>query len=98
MEEKKLYDFAQLQKGKNIELSPWEKLGNAVVIQAARDYELLNAKENKNEIEKKEIRLLIKFFNSGQINRFTKADGKMILQKLNKKIGVKKWKIKDWLL
>lgn len=90
MEDKKLCDFAQLQERKNIELSPWEKLGNAVVIQAARDYELLNAKVNKNEIEKKEIRLLIKFFNSGQINRFTKADGKMILQKLNEKIGVKK--------
>lgn len=90
MEDKKLYDFAQLQKGKNIELSVWEKLGNAVVIQAARDYELLNAKVNKNEIDKKEIRLLEKFFNSGQINRFTKADGKMILQKLNEKISVKK--------
>lgn len=68
---------------------PYETLGNAVVIQAVRDYreavvKLSHGKENhmaeatKNECER--------FFQSGYFNVFTELDGIALLSQLEKEV------------
>ena len=68
-------------------MDPYEELGNAVVLQAVKDYreavkKLSLGKKNtvaeqmKNECER--------FFKSGHFNIFTELDGKALLSQLEK--------------
>lgn len=71
-------------------MSPYEALGNAVVLQAVKDYRdavktLSHGKKNtvaestKNECER--------FFKSPYFNVFTELDGKALLSQLEKEVA-----------
>lgn len=71
-------------------ISPYEALGNAVVIQAVKDYrdavkklsrgkKMAIAESTKNECER--------FFRSPYFNIFTKVDGKVLLSQLEKEVS-----------
>lgn len=70
-------------------LSPYQMLGNAVVIQATRDYrdavkKLSRGKRNTAAaITKEECE---RFFKSPYFNVFTQLDGKVLLAKLEKEV------------
>lgn len=70
-------------------MSPYEALGNAVVLQAVKDYrdavgKLSRGKKNstaesvKNECER--------FFKSAHFNIFTELDGETLLSQLERKV------------
>lgn len=70
-------------------INPYEALGNAVVIQAAKDYREACAKLKKNpenvsaKAMKEETE---KFFESQRFNMFTELDGKALLEALRKEV------------
>lgn len=71
-------------------LSPYEALGNAVVLQAVKDYreavhKLSRGKKNTNaESTKQECE---RFFQSPYFNVFTQLDGKALLSQLEKEVA-----------
>ena len=71
-------------------LSPYEALGNAVVLQAVKDYreavhKLSRGKKNTNaESTKQECE---RFFQSLYFNVFTQLDGKALLSQLEKEVS-----------
>ena len=71
-------------------LSPYEALGNAVVLQAVKDYreavhKLSRGKKNTNaESTKQECE---RFFQSPYFNLFTQLDGKALLSQLEKEVS-----------
>lgn len=71
----------------SIELEPYEALGNAVVVQATKDYrdavkKLSRGKKNTMaESTKAECE---RFFKSGYFNIFTSLDGNVLLSQLEK--------------
>lgn len=71
-------------------LSPYEALGNAVVLQAVKDYreavhKLTRGKKNTNaESTKQECE---RFFQSPYFNVFTQLDGKALLSQLEKEVA-----------
>lgn len=71
-------------------LSPYEALGNAVVLQAVKDYrdavhKLSRGKKNTNaESTKQECE---RFFQSPYFNVFTQLDGKVLLSQLEKEVS-----------
>lgn len=71
-------------------LSPYEALGNAVVLQAVKDYreavhKLSRGKKNMNaEFTKQECE---RFFQSPYFNVFTQLDGKALLSQLEKEVS-----------
>lgn len=71
-------------------MEPYEKLGNAVVLQAVRDYrdavkKLSHGKKNVTaESMKYECE---RFFQSPHFNMFTSLDGKALLAKLEKEVA-----------
>lgn len=72
-------------------LSPYETLGNAVVIQAVKDYrdavhKLSRGK--KNTIAESTKQECERFFQSPYFNVFTQLDGKALLSQLEKEVAV----------
>ena len=71
-------------------LGPYEALGNAVVLQAVKDYreavhKLSRGKKNTNaESTKQECE---RFFQSPYFNVFTQIDGKALLSQLEKEVS-----------
>lgn len=71
-------------------LGPYEALGNAVVLQAVKDYreavhKLSRGKKNTNaESTKQECE---RFFQSPYFNVFTQLDGKALLSQLEKEVA-----------
>lgn len=71
-------------------LGPYEALGNAVVLQAVKDYreavhKLARGKKNTNaESTKQECE---RFFQSPYFNVFTQLDGKALLSQLEKGVS-----------
>lgn len=71
-------------------LGPYEALGNAVVLQAVKDYreavhKLSRGKKNKiAESTKQECE---RFFQSPYFNVFTQLDGKALLSQLEKEVS-----------
>ena len=70
-------------------ISPYEVLGNAVVVQAVKDYrdavskisrgkKNTSAEQMKNECER--------FFKSSYFNLFTELDGKVLLSQLEREV------------
>lgn len=71
-------------------LSPYETLGNAVVIQAVKDYrdavhKLSRGK--KNTIAESTKQECERFFQSPYFNVFTQLDGKALLSQLEKEVA-----------
>lgn len=71
-------------------LSPYEALGNAVVIQAVKDYrdavhKLSRGK--KNTIAESMKQECERFFQSPYFNVFTQLDGKALLSQLEKEVA-----------
>lgn len=71
-------------------LSPYEALGNAVVIQAVKDYrdavhKLSRGK--KNTIAESTKQECERFFQSPYFNVFTQLDGKALLSQLEKEVA-----------
>ena len=71
-------------------LSPYEALGNAVVLQAVKDYrdavhKLSRGK--KNTIAESTKQECERFFKSPYFNVFTQLDGKSLLSQLEKEVS-----------
>lgn len=71
-------------------MEPYEKLGNAVVLQAVRDYR--NAVKTlshgrKNVMAESRKYECERFFRSPHFNTFTSLDGKALLAQLEKEIA-----------
>ena len=66
-------------------ISPWEALGNAVVLQAVKDYRAAR-KKTKYHPKNKEAKLMIQdcesFFRSDWFSALTSIDGQTLLEKL----------------
>lgn len=71
-------------------LNPYQALGNAVVVQAVKDYrdavhKLSRGKKNMAaEATKKECE---RFFQSAHFNIFTQLDGKVLLSQLEREVS-----------
>lgn len=71
-------------------LSPYEALGNAVVIQAVKDYrEAVHklSRGKKNTIAESMKQECERFFQSPYFNVFTQLDGKALLAQLEKEVS-----------
>ena len=70
-------------------LSPYEALGNAVVLQAVKDYrEAVHklSRGKKNTIAESTKQECERFFKSPYFNVFTQLDGKALLSQLEKEV------------
>lgn len=79
----------------NSDYNPYEELGNAIVIQAANDYErelarFIRARRRGNrkmeEDAKTEIKFLEKFFRSDWYKMLTEVDSEYMIRNLRKKV------------
>ena len=71
-------------------LGPYEALGNAVVIQAVKDYreaEHKLSRGKKNTIAESTKQECERFFQSPYFNVFTQLDGKALLSQLEKEVA-----------
>lgn len=71
-------------------LSPYEALGNAVVLQAVKDYrEAVHklSRGKKNTIAESTKQECARFFQSPYFNVFTQLDGKALLSQLEKEVS-----------
>lgn len=71
-------------------LSPYETLGNAVVLQAVKDYrEAVHklSRGKKNTIAESTKQECERFFQSPYFNVFTQLDGKALLSQLEKEVS-----------
>lgn len=71
-------------------LSPYEALGNAVVLQAVKDYrEAVHklSRGKKNTIAESTKQECERFFQSPYFNVFTQLDGKVLLSQLEKDVS-----------
>lgn len=71
-------------------LSPYEALGNAVVLQAVKDYrEAVHklSRGKKNTIAESTKQECERFFQSSYFNVFTQLDGKALLSQLEKEVS-----------
>lgn len=71
-------------------LSPYEALGNAVVLQAVKDYrEAVHklSRGKKNTIAESTKQECERFFQSPYFNVFTQLDGKALLSQLEKEVA-----------
>ena len=71
-------------------LSPYEALGNAVVLQAVKDYrEAVHklSRGKKNTIAESTKQECERFFQSPYFNVFTQLDGKELLSQLEKEVS-----------
>lgn len=71
-------------------LGPYEALGNAVVLQAVKDYrEAVHklSRGKKNTIAESTKQECERFFQSPYFNVFTQLDGKVLLSQLEKEVS-----------
>lgn len=71
-------------------ISPYEALGNAVVLQAVKDYRAAVKKlahGKKNAIAEAAKHECERFFKSQHFNVFTELDGRAILSQLEKEVA-----------
>lgn len=70
------------------EISPWQKLANAIVEQAVKDYRTAQARVKANPMiatpAEKELRQLERFFRSQWFEALTDVDGRLVLSRLKK--------------
>ena len=75
--------------GKNLAEEPYERLANAIILQAASDYrrDLKKLKKNpQNRDVMNEVLQIEKFFRSPWYQVLTTVDGEFLIQKLRKEI------------
>ena len=69
-------------------LSPWQKLANAIVEQAVKDYRMeqarIKANPQNSDYTKAEAWKLERFFRSDRFEVLTDMDGRLILSRLKK--------------
>lgn len=69
-------------------ISPWQKLANAIVEQAVKDYRIEQARVKANpqnsDHAKAELRKLERFFRSDWFEVLTDVDGRLVLSRLKK--------------
>ena len=72
-------------------LSPWQKLANAIVEQAVKDYRTAQARVKANpesaDHAKVEVRQLERFFRSSWFEVLTDVDGRLVLSRLKKEVA-----------
>ena len=68
--------------------APWQKLANAIVEQAVKDYRTAQARVKANpesaDHAKVEVRQLERFFRSSWFEVLTDVDGRLVLSRLKK--------------
>ena len=75
--------------GKNLAEEPYERLANAIILQAASDYrrDLKKLKKNpQNRDVMNEVLQIEKFFRSPWYQVLTTVDGEFLIEKLRKEI------------
>ena len=75
--------------GKNLAEEPYERLANAIILQAASDYRRVLKKLKKNPQNRdvmNEALQIEKFFHSPWYQVLTTVDGEFLIQKLRKEI------------
>ena len=69
-------------------IQPWQKLANAIVEQAVKDYRMEQARVKANpqnsDHAKAEVRKLERFFRSDWFEVLTDVDGRLVLSRLKK--------------
>ena len=65
--------------------NPYEKLANAIIEQAVKDY---RGAAKKNPVDTQTIAETEKFFRSPWFSRLTKIDGKWLSERLKKECGL----------
>ena len=72
-------------------LSPWQKLANAIVEQAVKDYRTAQARVKAHpesaDHAKVEVRQLERFFRSSWFEVLTDVDGRLVLSRLKKEVA-----------
>ena len=78
----------KIQRTEAATLLPWQKLANAIVEQAVKDYRTAQARVKANpesaEHAKVEVRQLERFFRSSWFEVLTDVDGQLVLSRLKK--------------
>ena len=78
----------KIKKRATADLSPWQKLANAIVEQAVKDYRMEQARVKANpqnsDHAKAEVRKLERFFRSDWFEVLTDVDGRLVLSRLKK--------------
>ena len=70
-------------------MDPYEKLANAIIIQAARDYRtaLRKLRRNpRNHLAQAEAESIERFFRSGWFQTLTSLDGEVLIEKLHREV------------
>ena len=70
-------------------MDPYEKLANAIVIQAAKDYRAAARKlkrNPRNHLAQAEIDSIERFFRSDWYKCLTEIDGEMLIRKLKEEV------------
>lgn len=70
-------------------MNPYEKLANAIIIQAAKDYRAASRKlkrNPRNHLAQAETDSIERFFRSGWYKCLTKVDGEMLIRKLKEEV------------
>ena len=62
-------------------MDPYEKLANAIIIQAAKDYRTA-LRKLRNHLAQAEAESIDRFFRSGWYKCLTDVDGEMVIRKL----------------
>lgn len=78
---------------KNLAEDPYERLANAIVIQAAKDYMAILRKIRKNPKNKDALNdalQLERFFRSEWYQTLTSVDGEYLIEKLRKEVSESK--------
>lgn len=78
----------RIQKPEAAALSPWQKLANAIVEQAVKDFRIAQARVKANpqnaDHAKAEVSQLEHFFRSQWFEVLTNVDGNLVLSRLRK--------------
>lgn len=81
----------EIKKRATADLSPWQKLANAIVEQAVDDYRKARARLKANPMTADradcEIRQLERFFRSSWFEVLTDVDGRTVLARLRKEVA-----------
>ena len=70
-------------------MDAYEKLANAIIIQAAKDYRVAKRKLRRkpgNKDAKSEAESIERFFRSDWFRALTEVDGEMLIRKLNEEV------------
>lgn len=70
-------------------MDPYEKLANAIILQAVKDYRAAKRKlkrNPRNHLAQSEVDSIERFFRSQWYECLTEVDGEMLIRKLNEEV------------